>query len=253
MCNLYSITKSQTAILEFTRAMKDTTGNLPLLPGIFPDYKAPVVANKGGIRELCMMRWGMPSSSKALMEATGKRADKFRAKGKQVDFNELLRMEPDSGVTNIRNTSSKHWTHWTRGLGVENRCVVPFTSFSEFNKAEGGDIWFALDETRPMAVFAGIWVNWTSVRKVKEGETTNDLFGFLTTDPNDVIGPIHPKAMPVILTTAEEIEAWLSASADEALKLQRPLGEGVLKIVARGEKKDGEISDGNVTPSRAPK
>jgi putative SOS response-associated peptidase YedK len=182
MCNLYSLTKSQTAIIEFTRAMKDGTGNLPSLPGIFPDYKAPVVANRGGIRELCMMRWGMPSSSQALFQATSKRADKLRAKGKDVDFNELLRMEPDSGTTNIRNTSSKHWTRW---LGVENRCVVPFTSFSEFNKAEGGDIWFALNDERPMAVFAGIWTNWTSVRKVKEGETTNDLFGFLTTEPND--------------------------------------------------------------------
>ena len=39
---------------------------------------------------------------------------------------------------------------------TENRCVVPFNSFSEFNKAEGGDIWFALDETRPLACFAGI-------------------------------------------------------------------------------------------------
>lgn len=38
MCNLYSITKSQTAIIEFTRAMKDSTGNLPPMPGIFPDY-----------------------------------------------------------------------------------------------------------------------------------------------------------------------------------------------------------------------
>ena len=237
MCNLYSITKSQTAIIEFTRAMKDSTGNLPSLPGIFPDYSAPVVANRGGIRELCMMRWGMPSSSKAQLDAATKRADKLRAKGKQVDFNELLRMEPDSGTTNIRNTSSKHWKRW---LGVENRCVVPFTSFSEFNKAEGGDIWFALDDTRPMAVFAGIWTNWTSVRKVKEGETANDLFGFLTTEPNYIVGPIHPKAMPVILTRPEEIEAWLKAPVEEALKLQRPLGEGVLKIVAKGTKKDGE-------------
>ena len=233
MCNLYSLTKSQTAIIEFTRAMKDSTGNLPPLPGIFPDYQAPVVANRGGIRERCMMRWGMPSSSKAQLDAATKRADKLRAKGKQVDFNELLRMEPDSGTTNIRNTSSKRW------LGVENRCVVPFTSFSEFNKTEGGDVWFAINEARPLAVFAGLWTNWKSVRKVREGETTNDLFGFLMTEPNDVVAPIHPKAMPVILTKPEEIEIWLTASAEEALKLQRPL-EG-LKIVARGQKKDGSV------------
>src|SRR4029078_12380841 len=145
MCNLYSQTKGQAEIAALTRALKDSTGNLPPLPGIFPDYQAPVVANKGGIRELCMMRWGMPSSSRAQLDAATKRADKLRAKGKQVDFNELLRLEPDSGTTNIRNTSSKHWKRW---LGVENRCVVPFTSFAEFNKAEGGNVWFALDASR---------------------------------------------------------------------------------------------------------
>jgi putative SOS response-associated peptidase YedK len=84
------------------------------------------------------------------MDATKKRAEKLQAKGKPVDFKELLRMEPDSGTTNIRNVKSKHWTRW---LGPENRCVVPFNSFSEFNKAEGGDIWFALDDSRPLASF----------------------------------------------------------------------------------------------------
>jgi len=91
-------------------------------------------------------------------------------------------------TTNIRNVKSKHWTRW---LGPEHRCVVPFNSFSEFNKAEGGDIWFALDETRPLACFAGIWTNWTSVRKVKEGETVNDLYAFLTTEPNAEVGAVQ--------------------------------------------------------------
>ena len=233
MCNLYSQTKGQAAIIALTRALRDSTGNLPPLPGIFPDYQAPVVANRGGIRELCMMRWGMPSSQKAQLDAASRRAGKLRAKGKPVDFNALLRLEPDGGITNIRNTSSPHWTRW---LGIENRCVVPFTSFSEFNKAEGGDVWFALDDSRPLAVFAGIWTRWTSVRKVREGETTNDLFGFLTTAPNGVVAPIHPKAMPVILTTEQEIKTWLMAPAEDALKLQRPV-DG-LKIVARGVKED---------------
>ncbi|BDG74100.1 hypothetical protein [Roseomonas fluvialis] len=79
---------------------------------------------------------------KALLDAATKRADKLRAKGKRVDFDELLRMEPDSGTTNIRNTASAHWKRW---LGVESRCLVPFTSFSEFNREAGGYIWFARD------------------------------------------------------------------------------------------------------------
>ncbi len=43
----------------------------------------------------------------------------------------------------------------------------------------------------------------------------------------------------MILTTEDEIETWMTAPADQALKLQRPLPDGSLKIVARGEKKDG--------------
>lgn len=49
------------------------------------------------------------------------------------------------------------------------------------------------------------------MRKLKEGEVTADLFGFLTTDANAVVAPYHPKAMPVILERQEEIETWLTA------------------------------------------
>ncbi|WP_456802633.1 SOS response-associated peptidase family protein [Bradyrhizobium sp. USDA 4474] len=89
-----------------------------------------------------------------------------------------------------------------------------------------------------LACFAGIWTNWTSVRKVKEGETTNDIYAFLTTEPNTEVGAIHPKAMPVILTTPDEVETWMTAPAEEALKLQRPLPDGTLRIVIRGAKED---------------
>jgi putative SOS response-associated peptidase YedK len=121
--------------------------------------------------------------------------------------------------------------------------VVPFTSFSEHELMPDGKrqtVWFAFDESQPLAVFAGIWTHWTSVRKVKEGETTNDLFAFLTTDPNNVVGPIHPKAMPVILTKPEEIDLWMDGTTQEALTLQRALPDNVLRIVAKGEKEDKE-------------
>ena len=123
--------------------------------------------------------------------------------------------------------------------------MVPFNSFSEFNKAKSGDVWFVLDETRPLACFAGIWTRWTSVRKVKEGETTNDIYAFLTTEPNAEVGAIHPKAMPVILTTSDEVETWMTAPPDEALKLQRPLPDGSLRIVARESRRPRRI--GGVT------
>jgi putative SOS response-associated peptidase YedK len=76
------------------------------------------------------------------------------------------------------------------------------------------------------------------VRKVKEGESTNDIFAFLTAEPNAEVGAVHPKAMPVILTTPDEVETWMTAAPDAVLKLQRPLPDASLRIVARGVKED---------------
>src|SRR6478672_9944262 len=178
MCNPYSITTNQAAIIALFRVVNRYVGNLAPMPGVFPDYHAPIVRNGAAGRELATARWGMPSSSKAQMDATKKRAEKPQAKGKTVDFKELLRMEPDGGTTNIRNVSSAHWKRW---LGPEHRCLVPFTSFSEYDTIDGKKVpvWFALDETRPLIAFAGLWSNWTSVRKAKEGEITTDVFAFL--------------------------------------------------------------------------
>jgi putative SOS response-associated peptidase YedK len=73
-------------------------------------------------------------------------------------------------------------------------------------------IWFAFDEDRPVAFLAGIWTRWTSVRKIKEGEITANVFGFLTTQPNAEVWAVHPQAMPEILT-AEEGARDLAAGA----------------------------------------
>lgn len=116
---------------------------------------------------------------------------------------------------------------------------MPFTAFSEFNREAGGDVWFALDEDRPLAFFVGIWApQWTSVRKMKTGEETIDVFAFLTTEPNAEVQPIHPKAMPVIQTNPVDLHLWMSSPWEIAKGLQRPLPDGALQIVSRGQKKD---------------
>lgn len=223
MCNLYAQTKSQDAmrqvfadVLEGAESWKDRTGNLAPADGIWPDGAAPIISHGEDGWELRMARWGMPTPAKFL---EGKRTDK--------------------GVTNIRNVASPHWRRW---LGVEHRCLVPFTSFSELDQRPGAPrnspVWFALGEDRPLAFFAGLRTEWTSVRKLKEGEITTELFGFLTCPPNAEVGPVHPKAMPVILTEPEDWRHWLTAPTGEALRLQRPLPDGRLSIVAEGVRAD---------------
>ena len=45
MCNLYSITTNQAAIIALFRVVNRYVGNLAPMPGVFPDYKAPIVRN----------------------------------------------------------------------------------------------------------------------------------------------------------------------------------------------------------------
>lgn len=223
MCNLYSFTLPQEAVrrrfeevIDEGDRFFDAAGNLPPLPGIYPDQSAPILCRHPQGWQLIRARWGMPSP-------------RFALEGRRTD----------PGVTNIRNTASPHWRRW---LGVEHRCLVPLTSFSEIDARPAAPrnhpVWFALGEDRPLAFFAGIHTEWTSVRKLKEGEVTARLFGFLTCPPNREVAPVHPKAMPVILTRPEEWRAWLTAPASEALALQRPLPDGRLRIVAEGARED---------------
>ena len=207
VCNLYSQTRSQDAMRQLFADVNvvDRLGNLPPLPTIYPDQSAPIVRRRAdGALVFTLARWGLPTPPQYLL-------------GKSTD----------RGVTNVRNVASPHWRRW---LGRENRCLVPVTRFAEPRGTGLGNAWFSSVSGAPL-FFAGIHVpHWTSVRKLKEGETTDDLFAFLTTDPNAEVRAIHPKAMPVILSRPADWRTWLEADWSEARTLQRPLPDGALVV-----------------------
>lgn len=205
MCNHYDNEMPQDAARRIFNKVTDRAGNLR--PGeVYPDQPGAIIrhTDDDGF-ELVLSRWGLPSPKFALKTAR------------------------DPGVTNVRNLSSPHWRRW---LGREHRCLVPFTAFAEPAGKGRGEQWFAPADPSQLMFFAGIELrDWSSVRKVKDGETTDDLYAFLTCPPNAEVAAIHPKAMPVILTNEDEWTAWMAGVP--ASELQRPLPDGSLSPVAR--------------------
>jgi putative SOS response-associated peptidase YedK len=101
--------------------------------------------------------------------------------------------------------------------------VMPFTAFSEYGQTCGEDgklplHWFDVP-SRSIVSFAGIW------RPADGGA----VFAFLTTDPNSLVAPIHPKAMPVLLQDEDE-DRWLRAPLADAMELVAPYPAQLMRV-----------------------
>lgn len=162
----------------------------PRARGVFPDRMGWVIALGEDGPEWREMRWGFPS--------------------------------PQPGgrpVTNVRNTASSYWKPW---LKPEHRVVVPFDEFVEFtDAAPKRKHYFRVTDNQP-AAFAGIWRPWRGVRGPKSApvEGEHELFAFLTTEANEIVRPIHAKAMPVVLVGEDAMRAWLAMPVEDAIALQ---------------------------------
>lgn len=152
---------------------------------VWPKYQGMLVRKEDGVIRSDAMSWGVPT----------------KVKGKS---GKLL----EKRVTNVRNLTSTFWKSMLNNPA--QRCLVPFTTFAEPKIGQGREEWWFNVVDQPVAAFAGIW------RMSDQGR----VYAFLTCEPNELVAPLHPKAMPVILDPAQ-YEEWLSTDYDGAVAMAK--------------------------------
>ncbi len=121
-------------------------------------------------------------------------------------------------MTNVRNLKLPQWRRLAEK--PENRCIIPLTEFAEFTPEKHdlgdgkpplkGEMWFSVVDQPTFAV-AGFW----------QRTTNGPGFTMVTCDANELVEPIHPKAMITILEPSD-VDRWLSGSYEDIVDLQRP-------------------------------
>lgn len=192
MCNLYSMTATVDEMKRLFGPFDGDRDNLPAYDEIYPGRSAPVLRHDdSGVLRLDVMTWGFPGPA--------------AARGRPV--------------TNVRNLDSPFWRS-----ALDNprrRCLVPVTSYCEWTAdpdpvtKRKSKVWFAMGEAHPpLFAFAGIW---------RPGSEAGEgpFMAFLTCAPNQTVGAVHPKAMPVMLRPDDGLR-WLTDERNSACALALP-------------------------------
>ena len=190
MCNRYRMTAKQVELARRFGIEPPYPEDVTYPPPeLFPKRMGYVVRREASNRVLDIMQWGFPPPPKSR-----------------------------APVTNVRNLASPFWRSALKNC--ERRCLVPVTDFCEWEGEKGAkqERWFSLPAS-PIFAFAGIW------RPTAEGKA----FAFLTCEPNPIVAPIHPKAMPVVLHD-EDYDAWLDGEVDSACALAQPFPSQLMSV-----------------------
>jgi putative SOS response-associated peptidase YedK len=223
VCNLYSLNKNKESVAKMFGVGHNRTVDIPLFPGIFPNYVAPVVREAAdGDRELVNMNWGfvLPQPGKAPRR-----------------------------VTNVRD--DKAMTGFWRESIEKRRCLVPASAFCEpdGNVKPATWNWFALkgDDPRPLFAFAGIWRRHRGPVK-KDGPVVElDVYAFMTTTPNTLVATVNHERMPVLLTRPEEFDTWMRGPAQEAMAMAREYPPDQMQIVQTSYEKEDALVLGSAS------
>ncbi|WP_254532973.1 SOS response-associated peptidase [Natrinema gelatinilyticum] len=123
--------------------------------------------------------------------------------------------EPEEGIINAR-TETVDEKRVFENAWESRPCLVLSTGFYEWESRNGGpkQPYRIYREDDPAFAMAGLWERWDG------DDETVSCVTILTTEPNEVIEPIHDR-MPVVLPTDAEAE-WLAAKPSRRKELCQP-------------------------------
>lgn len=190
MCNRYRMTEKERAIAEHFGVVVPPDLSWPQAE-LFPKREGLVIRrHETGALMVDRMTWGFPPPPRSR-----------------------------APVTNVRNLASPFWRSALNR--PDRRCLVPVTEFCEWEGEAGAkrERWFSVHGA-PILAFAGVW------RPLDEGRRA---YAFLTCEPNPLVAPIHPQAMPVMLQP-DDYDRWLDGEVADACSLAQPFPSQLMRV-----------------------